>query len=102
MGLCKRRDHAFAKRASASAVEAEEGVAAAEADETEEVVATTEPDETEEGVVAAEPDETEEEEGCSTPNGESQTEGGQAAGPRRSDRPLASSHKYAGKERVTS
>lgn len=44
----KWRDHAFAKRASASAVETEEGVAVAEPDETEEGVAATEPNETEE------------------------------------------------------
>lgn len=47
--------------ASASAVEAEEGVAATEADETEE------------GVVVAEPDETEEQKGCSTSNGDNHT-----------------------------
>lgn len=46
--------------ASASAVEAEEGVAATEA-------------ETEEGVVVAEPDETEEQKGCSTSNGDNHT-----------------------------
>lgn len=44
----KWRDHAFAKRASASAVGTEEGVAVAEPDETEEGVAATEPNETQE------------------------------------------------------